>query len=245
LETRVCSVTTFEALNQDVYRVRLRLVAKETRSIHFHAGQYLDLLLPDGKKSSFSIASAPDQGRELELHIRRVAGSELNAMVLGYLQAKPQVEVELPKGDVHLSMAEIEPETHFVFVAASTGFAQVKSMVEHLLANQASNRIDIYWGARREADLYLEELPRQWAHEHANVHYVPVVSEVEESPGWSGRSGLLPEVVVEDLAVSEALVVYACGSPGMVYALLDRLKERGVAEAQIHSDVFAWAPRSA
>ena len=56
---------------------------------------------------------------------------------------------------------------------------------------------------------------------------------------------MLPEVVVEDLAVSEALVVYACGSPGMVYALLDRLKERGVAEAQIHSDVFAWAPRSA
>ncbi len=154
METRVCSVTTFEALNQDVYRVRLRLVARETRSLHFHAGQYLDLRLPDGKKSSFSIASAPDQGRELELHIRRVAGSELNAMVLGYLQAKPQVEVRAAQGGCAFEYGRDRAGNPLCVRGGHTGFAQVKSMVEHLLANQAGNRIDIYWGARREADLY-------------------------------------------------------------------------------------------
>ena len=245
METRVCDVTGFEALNQDVFRVRLRLTAVDHESMHYRAGQYLDLLLPEGKKASFSIASAPDQGRDLELHIRQVPGSEFNAMILTYLQASASVRIELPKGDVSLSMAEVRPDTRFVFAAASTGFAQIKSMVEHLLANQAGNRIDIYWGARNAADLYLQKLPQQWAHEHANVHFVPVVSEPESSPDWSGRTGLMPDAIAEDLDTADNLSVYACGSPGMVYALLDRLAEKGVAEQQIHSDVFAWAPRPA
>lgn len=245
METRVCDVTGFEALNQDVFRVRLRLAAVDPESMHYRAGQYLDIRLPEGRKASFSIASAPDQGRDLELHIRQVPGSEFNAAILSYLQASPRVEIELPKGEVSLSMAGVRPETRYVFAAASTGFAQIKSMVEHLLANQAGNPIDIYWGARTEADFYLEKLPQQWAHEHANVHFVPVVSEPENSPGWNGRVGLMPDAIAEDLDTIENLEVYACGSPGMVYALVDRLNAKGVSDERIHSDVFAWAPRPA
>jgi len=241
LEIKVCKVTGFEAIGDNVYRVRLH--SEGGKPLHYRAGQYLDLLLPEGKKASFSIASAPDQGRDLELHIRRTQGSEFNALIFSHLSSSATVDVELPKGDVSLSLADVMPETRFVFAAASTGFAQIKSMVEHLLANQASNPIDIYWGARQEADFYLQELPRQWANEHANVHFVPVVSEPEKSPGWSGRTGLLPDAIAEDLDRVDHLEVYACGSPGMVYALLDRLEAKGVAEGQIHSDVFAWAPR--
>lgn len=244
VEQKHCDITGFEALNHDVYRVRLRLEANDRQNVHFHAGQYLDLCLPEGKKASFSIASAPDQGRDLELHIREVQGSEFNAMILNHLRSQSQVDVELPKGKVHLVEAELKPETRFVFAAASTGFAQIKSMVEHLLANQVANPIDIYWGARVEADMYLEKLPQQWVSEHANVRFVPVVSEPENSPGWEGLTGLMPNVLADQLeSVDEHLAVYACGSPGMVHALVDRLEEKGVSEAQIHSDVFAWAPR--
>ena len=244
VEKKHCDITGFEALNHDVFRVRLRLKAGDPDNMHYHAGQYLDICLADGKKASFSIASAPDQGRDLELHIREVPGSEYNALILQTLRSRTEIDVELPKGKVHLSQAEVKRETRFIFAAASTGFAQIKSMVEHLLANQVSNPIEIYWGARVEADLYLERLPQQWAAEHANVHFVPVVSEPENSPGWQGRTGLLPDVIVEDLGSVDAnLAVYACGSPGMVHALVDCLEEQGVSETQIHSDVFAWAPR--
>lgn len=244
VDKKHCDITGFEALNHDVYRVRLRLETSDKDNMHFCAGQYLDLCLPEGKKASFSIASAPDQGRDLELHIREVPGSEFNAMILSHLRMETAVDVELPKGDSWLSMKTLSPETRLIFAAASTGFAQIKSMVEHLLANQASNPIDIYWGARVEADIYLEKLPQQWAHEHANVRFVPVVSEPENSPGWEGLTGLMPNVLADQLeTVDENLAVYACGSPGMVHALVDRLEEKGVSEAQIHSDVFAWAPR--
>ncbi|PSL14385.1 CDP-4-dehydro-6-deoxyglucose reductase [Marinobacterium halophilum] len=246
VEKKHCDITGFEALNHDVFRVRLRLEASDRDNMHFHAGQYLDLHLPEGKKASFSIASAPDQGRDLELHIRQVPGSEFNAMILEHLRTQTAIDVELPKGASCLNAHTLSPDTRFIFAAASTGFAQIKSMVEHLLANQVGNPIDIYWGARVEADIYLEKLPQQWAHEHANVRFVPVVSEPENSPGWEGRTGLMPDALAADLtAVDADLAVYACGSPGMVHALVDRLEAKGVDDAQIHSDVFAWSPRPA
>nr|WP_269814580.1 hypothetical protein [Amphritea pacifica] len=127
--------------------------------------------------------------------------------------------------------------------AASTGFAQIKAIAEHLLANQVKNPIHIYWGARVEADFYLEKLPLQWAHEHTNVHVHLVVSEPGNSPGWGGRSALLPAAVVADFDNFDNVEVFTSGSPAMVYALVDACEAKGLQEDQIHSDVFAYAPR--
>lgn len=239
----LCDITNSEKLNQDVYRIRLRMPATASLSAEYYAGQYLDMFLPDGKKASFSIGSAPDAGRDLELHIRHIADSELSTAIVDHLLNEKVVEVELPKGDCFLQAHKIGPDTRLIMAAASTGFAQVKSVVEHLLANQFGNQIHIYWGARVEEDMYLERLPMQWAAEHPNVHFEPVVSEPEQSPGWQGRTGLLPAAVLEDFTDFDDVEVFASGSPAMVYALLDACETRGFTEDRMHSDVFAYAPR--
>ena len=239
----VCDIKGIESLNHDVYRVRLQLPATGSLAIEFSAGQYLDVVLPDGKQASFSIGSAPEQGRDLELHIRHIPDSDMSNAIMDHLKSESTVELELPKGDCFLQAKALNPDTHFIFGAASTGFAQVKSVVEHLLANQVPNPITIYWGARIEEDMYLERLPQQWEVEHANLTFVPVVSEPENSPNWKGRTGLLPEAVLEDFADLSGVEIFASGSPAMVYALLDAAETRGFNEKQMHSDVFAYAPR--
>lgn len=236
-------IVAVERLNRDVFRVTLKLVATDSGRFEFLAGQYLDLALPDGKKASFSIASAPDLGRSLELHIRHMPGSVINEGILEHLQTQQQVEVELPKGSCVLDADTLAPQTHLVFAAASTGFAQTKSMIEHLLMHQVPNRIDLYWGARVEEDMYLESLAQAWAQTHANLNFIPVVSEAAKSPGWSGRVGLLPDAISADMEDLEQVQLFASGSPAMVYALLDRFEARGLRADQIHSDVFAYAPR--
>lgn len=239
----VCAIQGIEQLNHDVYRVRLQLPATGTLAADYLAGQYLDLLLPDGRQASFSIGSAPEQGRMLELHIRHLPDSDMSNAVVEHLKTQASVTVELPKGDCYLQATRLHPDTRIVLAAASTGFAQVKSVVEHLLANQVSNPLHVYWGARVEADIYLERLPQQWESEHANVTFIPVVSEPENSPGWSGRTGLLPDAILEDFDDFDGVEIFASGSPGMVYALLDAAETRGFDEANMHSDVFAYAPR--
>ncbi|WP_151704996.1 NAD(P)H-flavin reductase [Nitrincola alkalilacustris] len=244
MNKRLTDIVAVERLNRDVFRITLSLVASDTDSLDFCAGQYLDLSLPDGKKASFSIASAPDLGRTLELHIRHMPGSVINEGILDHLQTQQQVEITLPMGSCFLKACDIADESaHLVFAAASTGFAQTKSMVEHLLANGISNPIDVYWGARVEEDMYLENLAKQWAERHANLRFIPVVSEPSKSPGWTGRTGLLPDAISEDLTSVDNVQLFASGSPAMVYALLDRFEARGLKPQQIHSDVFAYAPR--
>lgn len=239
----LCDVTAIEKLNHDVYRVRLKMPATASMSAEFYAGQYLDMYLPDGAKASFSIGSAPDSGRDIELHIRHISESELSTAILEHLKKQEAVEIELPKGECYLQAHTIDSDTRLIMAAASTGFAQIKSVIEHLLANQFGNQIHIYWGARVEADMYLEKLPEQWANEHPNIHFEPVVSEPEKSPGWQGRTGLLPDAILEDFSDFDDVEIFTSGSPAMVYALLDACETRGFKEEKMHSDVFSYAPR--
>jgi CDP-4-dehydro-6-deoxyglucose reductase, E3 len=240
-----CDITSVEVLNRDVYLVRLRLPATASMALEFRAGQYLDICMPSGKKASFSIASAPELERALELHIRLLPDSEMSCAVLAHLQQEKTVEIEAPKGVCCLDAGDLQVDDRLVFAAASTGFSQIKSMVEHLLARQVQNQIRIYWGARDATDLYQLALPEQWAREYPNVHFVPVVSEPELSPDWVGRTGLLPQAMLEDMDHFADTQVYASGSPAMVYALLDACEEHGMRADQLHSDVFAYAPRPA
>ncbi|MCV6612661.1 MAG: NAD(P)H-flavin reductase [Amphritea sp.] len=240
----VCDIADVEQLSSDVFRVRLHLPVTGRQAIEFHAGQYLEILLPDGRRAPFSIGSAPDMSSDVELHIRRMPEGEMSIAIMDHLQNNPSVEIELPKGDCYLESSQLSADTTVVLAAASTGFSQIKSIAEHLLANQVSNPIHIYWGARVEEDFYLEKLPLQWAMEHTNVHVHLVVSEPGNSPGWAGRTGLLPEAIVADFDSFDNVEIFTSGSPAMVYALLDACEEKGFNEAHMHSDVFAYAPRN-
>ena len=239
----LCEVKGIEKLNHDVYRVCLVLPETESQSPIFDAGQYLDIVLPDGNQASFSIGSAPEKLGEIELHIRHIEASVMSDAIVKYLLAHDSVEIELPKGNCVLHANQLTPETRLVMVAASTGFAQIKSAVEHLLASGVANPIDIYWGVRVAEDLYLDALPKEWAAEHANVNFVPVVSEPEHSPDWKGRTGLLPSAILEDITTFDDVNIFVSGSPAMVYALLDACEEKGFDEANMQADVFAYAPR--
>ena len=238
----LCDVVEIAPLNYDVFKVHLRLPATASMAVTFKAGQYLELIIGD-RKAPFSIGSAPEAGRDLELHIRQATGSEFAKSVMDHLRANSQVEVELPKGDCFLEAASLTSGQPVILAAASTGFSQMKSILEHLLATKVDNPIHLYWGARVAADLYHSELPLEWVVKHSNVVYHPVVSEPGEECGWAGRIDLLPDAIKADFESLDDAVVYASGSPGRVYALLDACEEKGLPESSMKSDVFAYAPR--
>jgi CDP-4-dehydro-6-deoxyglucose reductase len=76
----------------------------------------------------------------------------------------------------------------------------------------------IYWGAKARVDLYLNALPEQWAAEHANISYVPVLSEPAADDHWTGRNGLVHQAVMADFPDLSGHQVYACGAPAMIDA---------------------------
>jgi CDP-4-dehydro-6-deoxyglucose reductase len=150
------------------------------------------------------------------------------------------MEIELPKGECFLETAPLNP---LVLMAASTGVTQMKSILEHLLQQELQYPVYLYWGALVKDDLYLDEFFRSWTRAYPLLHYVPVVSEPEKSPGWRGRTGLLPEAVLQDFADLNDKTFYVSGSPGMVYATLDSFMSKGMPRQNMYSDMFSLAPR--
>jgi len=217
----------------DVFRVLLRTPAgAKTR---YHAGQYLRIERDNGQSSAFSIASMPDCGRELELHILAREPSAQN--LLAQLQQKRIARIELPFGNAHLAKL---PDRPLLLIAAGTGMAQMQSLLGHCLAHGFSHPIYLYWGARQAADFY--HLPHwdDWQ-QAENIHLCQVVS---EDSNWQGRRGLLHQAVCEDLGGQlKKLQTHISGSPDMVYATCDALMAAGMAQSQLHADVFSYAPR--
>ena len=226
-----------EWVARDVAILSLRLPASE--NLYFRAGQYVDFILPDGVRRSYSIASLPGSGGPIEFHIRHMPGGTFTDALFGLhgpqVKERGILRLEGPLGSFYLREQGSEP---IVLLASGTGFAPVKAIAETIFA-RGLNRDDpqsgrrarpvvLYWGARTRADLYLDALPRRWEEEQPNFRYVPVLSEpdappapgapapAQPAPPWTGRTGLVHHAVMEDLPDLSGHHVYACGVPVMV-----------------------------
>lgn len=233
-----CQIIEVEALSHDVSRAWLRLPAG--RRIEWYAGQYLELLMPDGP-AAFSIATAPEDGqRDLELHIRHTGDNPSSLEIMAALEQNLTTEVRLPGGNRYIDEL---PQRPLWFICGSTGFAPVKAIIEHLRNTGFDRPVRLFWGARQRGDLYLEDLPENWLAEMADFRYTPVLSE-EKGEGYV--HGLVQEpavAAVRELPDPAEPLFFVGGSPPMAWAVYDALVAAGVPGDNIHSDVFDYAPR--
>jgi NAD(P)H-flavin reductase/ferredoxin len=232
------SVVKMEKLSHDVMRVLLKL--PEGQQIQFRAGQYINIILDDGQRRAFSFANPPHEAEFVELQIRLMQGGLYTTHVFEHMKEGDTVRFEGPIGDFSLR----ESERPIVFVAGATGFAPIKSMVEDAFKRGLKRQIHLYWGVRQLQDLYLPNLPQQWASEHSNFHFIPVISEPQSDGSWNGRTGLVHEAILEDFPELKEHEIYACGSVRMVEAIFPFLKNHGAEEDQCFSDAFTVSARS-
>lgn len=241
IKTLPSKVQTKELLSHDVVRLFLKL--PETERMQFRAGQYIDILLPDGRKRSFSIANAPHDDALIELHIRHVEGGDFTGYVMDELHEKDILRIEGPHGSFFLREETNRP---LIFMAGGTGFAPIKGIIEHALAEGLNQPMHLYWGVREERDLYLDALPRKWAKHLPHFHFVPVFSQADDAASNSERTGYVHDAVIADFPDGLAdFDVYASGPPVMVHAGHDAFKKHGLMEGRYFSDAFEYqAPKS-
>lgn len=232
-----CQVQQIEPLGPHIFRVRL--LAPAGRKLEYHAGQYLALKIPDIEGTFFSIANAPGS-RELELHIEVGRNGGNAGAVMKYLESNPTVRVELPFGKACVWKVPTGP---VVLAAAGTGFAQIKSIAEYLLAQGYQDEIHLFWGTRTLSEMYLRDLPEQWQRQHANFHFIPIAADHGDAD-WQGHHEELCQAISKRHYDPANTHFFVSGSPGMVYTLYDCLSARGETPGHFHSDVLEYAPRS-
>jgi CDP-4-dehydro-6-deoxyglucose reductase, E3 len=233
-------VISMQKATADVMIVKLGVSGGEP--IRYYAGQYLNVILPDGDQRSFSFATAPHENDLIELQIRLIPGGKFTTRVYNEMKVGDTVRFEGPLGSFFLREDSDKP---IIFVAGATGFAPVKSMVEHAFHIGLKRKIILYWGVRSLSDLYLPELPRRWAAEHPNFTFVPVLSAPAPEDHWTGRTGLVHEAILADFPNLAGHQIYACGSVKMVEAAHPAFKAHGLQQDDCFSDAFRLAPHLA
>jgi CDP-4-dehydro-6-deoxyglucose reductase len=229
-----CRVQHLHKVAEDVMVLKLKLPANER--LQFLAGQYLDILLRNGKRRSYSMANPPHDDEFVELHVRNMAQGAFTEYVFGRMKEKDILRFEGPLGTFFLQEDSDKP---MILVASGTGFAPIKSIVEHALEIGIERPMTLYWGGRRPQDIYMCELAAQWQREHDNVTFIPVISDALAEDNWKGRSGLVHRAVMEDFPDMSGYQVYACGAPVMVEAAhRDFTTLCGLPDEEFFSDAF-------
>lgn len=234
VKTLPCRVQKIERLADDVIVLHLKLPANER--LLFLAGQYLEFLLKNGARRSFSMANPPHDDEFLQLHVRHVPGGQFTEHVFGKMKERDILRFEGPQGTFFLREDSEKP---VVLVASGTGFAPIKSILEHAFHKGTSRPMTLYWGGRRPKDLYMNDLPARWAAEHAHFKYVPVISDALPEDSWTGRTGFVHRAVMEDIPDLSGYQVYACGVPVMVEAARrDFIAQCRLPEEEFFADSF-------
>ena len=231
-------VIGLDKIGEDVMVVRLQLPASDP--FRYYAGQYIEFILKDGRRRSYSMANTPNESNQVELHIRHMPGGVFTDHVFGagptQIKIREILRVEGPLGSFFLRPDSDKP---VVFLASGTGFAPIKAIIEKMIEDSSTRPAVLYWGGRRPRDLYMDEVAKEWARSLPNFTYVPVVSDGLEEDGWTGRTGFVHHAVLQDLSDLSGHQVYACGAPVMVEsARKDFIKNNGLPEDEFYADAF-------
>jgi CDP-4-dehydro-6-deoxyglucose reductase, E3 len=265
IKTLPCRIASLAPLAPDVMQLRLRLPAVER--LRFQPGQYLDVLLADGRRRSFSIASPPHDSGLLELHVRRVSGGGFTERLFGPRVAQAEAGDVAAGGDAAAeigaaaaplgvgSLLRIEgPIGQFVYredprpalmIAGGTGFAPLKSMLRHALERGSGRVIHLYWGARHVRDVYEEPLVLGWAARQPRFTFTAVLSEASAAEAAHHRSGWVHEAVLVDYPDLSGFDVYAAGPPAMIEAIRSTFPRHGLPAERLYFDSFDYAPDAA
>ncbi len=225
----------------DVAIIRLQLPANDR--LRYRPGQYVEFILQDGLRRSYSIANDPQRQEEIlgtgqpgiELHIRHVPGGVFTDRVFTSLKEREILRLEGPFGSFFLREESSRP---LILLASGTGLAPIKAIVETLQRLQSDRPAWLYWGCRTRSDLYLHDWVEQAAASGGWLRYIPVLSDAAAGD-WRGRSGLVHQAVMADFPDLSAHEVYACGNPTMVDAAQrDFVAGCGLPPEAFYADAF-------
>jgi CDP-4-dehydro-6-deoxyglucose reductase len=230
-------VTTITQPAPDVAILQMQLPANDR--LQYHAGQYIEFILRDGSRRSYSMANAPHTQVDkpgIELHLRHLPGGKFTDHVFTALKEKDILRMEGPFGSFFLREDSDKP---MILLASGTGFAPIKAIIEQLQHTQSQRHAVLYWGCRSKADLYLHEWAQRAAAALPNLSYIPELSEPKPDDAWTGRTGFVHQVVMHDHPNLMNHQVYACGAPIMVEsAHRDFVAKCGLPDDEFYADSF-------
>lgn len=225
-QTIVTRVKLVEPLAADMRLLHLQ--TPRTNRLRFLAGQHVTLRTADGAEAELPVASCPCDDRNLQFHVCRLPGDAFAERVFGRLRVSDPVTLDGPRGEFVLHDGSTRP---LIFLACDTGFAPIKSLIEHAMSLEAAESMHLYWIARDPRGHYLQNLCRAWADALDNFHYTPLTLE-NAGTEEERMTRVLAQVVTDHPDIVE-YDVYAAGAMTLMATAQKVLVSAGLPPEQL------------
>ncbi len=219
----------------------LQLQTPRSQRLRFLAGQSVRLRLDSGFAARYPIASCPCDDRNIQFHVRLTQDDEF-AQQLATLETNDVVQLTGPIGRFILDDSSQSP---LLFLAFETGFAPIKSLIEHAMQLEIGNSIHLQWCAVNTSRHYMRNLVRSWADAFDNFSstlLAPDGLETDQrsiggSPELACASiaGACVEHAVEQHTDLSDYDIHVAGPAPFPKLTLDRLRRLGVDKRQLKS----------
>ncbi len=206
----------------------LQLILAPHQYIDYQAGQYLQILSPS-EAFSYSIANAPLGSHKYELHVRHHPDNLNNQWLLSEIKRTGTLNIFLPMGQCDLS--HLKRHKPILFIAGGTGFAPIKAMIEQLLAEGEPRPFELFWGARSQSDLYMNEKVSHWQTHVPHFQYFSLLSE-------TSKHTLAADVLTRHLDDLNDWQIVISGPFDMAYDIREQLLAKGADSNNLFSDAF-------
>lgn len=231
-----CHVSSKNHLCHDVIALKINL--DHNRRLQYHAGQYIEFILEDGKRRAFSIANAPHNDALIELHIRHVDGGVFTDFLFASMPENSSLKMQGPLGSFYLREDRQRP---IIMMGGGTGFGPLKAMIEHIEYVTFNQPIHLFMGVRALRDLYMNDMAKQWMQKNKNLSFTAVLSNPMSEDNWQGENGFVHQIVAKQFADLSAFDIYMSGPPPMINAAVDLFTKQGASKDNMFSDAFEYS----
>lgn len=205
LQTLNAKVAKVESRSENVRILHLR--TPRTQTLRFMAGQHVCLKMPGVGTCDAAIASCPCNGMNLQFHFSRQQDDPLGNAVFDGLHVGQAIELDGPYGDITLDDESTRP---LLMLAMGTGFAPIKSLIEHAVNLDLGQPVRLIWMAPESEGHYLENYCRAWGEVLDDYRFTPLIMRGSE-PDRDERA-LLRQAIGEQVEGIQGLDAYIAGS---------------------------------
>lgn len=185
------------------------IASQPAEKFRYTAGQYVQLLVDQDPPRPFSIANTYDDN-SIEFHVRHAPDNPFTKKLIQQIKQDKKLNFTGPFGELRY---QAYPKYPLLFIAAGTGLAPCKAIIEEALKDKDHPEIYLYWTVRKQADLYWHDKLVEWTKKTDKFKYTPVISTEDR----------IDKIVLKNHMDFRKIHVYASGPEEMVLDIQQKL----------------------
>jgi len=198
-------VKKVDKLSDDV--LVLNLKTPRTNRLRFLAGQNVVLSHADLPPLELPIASCPCDDMNVQFHIQKDSSNKFTQYISNELSNSDSITVEGPTGSFIL---DENSNNAIIFIAFDTGFAPIKSLIEHAVTLEHAEFIHLYWIHAGEQP-YMHNQCRAWEDALDNFTYQHQEYDLSDNEPLNGKF----DVLLKQYSDLSGKDIYVCGTEKM------------------------------